>query len=107
MLKPQGLAGLPDGLPPLRRRPACDPKTLGFMTTASLKSRVGSVGQDRAIDAIKLSAEIVHKGFNLYVIGREGTVRPTAVSQLLADAAAQRPVPCDCVDMYGLSGHFL
>jgi len=95
--KPQDLAGLPDGLSPLRLRPECDPKTLGFETTASLKPRVGFIGQDRAIDAIKLSAEIAHKGFNLYVLGREGTGRHTAVSQLLSDAAAQRPVPCDWI----------
>ena len=97
MPKPQDLAGLPDGLSPLRLRPECDPKTLGFETTASLKPRVGFIGQDRAIDAIKLSAEIAHKGFNLYVLGREGTGRHTAVSQLLSDAAAQRPVPCDWI----------
>ena len=90
-------AGLPVGLPASRLRPECDPKTLGFKTTATLKSPAGLVGQDRAIDAIKLSAEIAQKGFNLYVLGREGTGRHTAVSQLLSDAAASRPVPCDWV----------
>jgi hypothetical protein len=44
-----------------------------------------------------LSAEIAHKGFNLFVLGREGTGRHRAVSQLLSDAAASRPVPCDWV----------
>jgi len=90
-------SGLPTGLPSSRLRPECDPKSLGFTTTATLRSSTGLVGQDRAIDAIKLSAEIAHKGFNLYVLGREGTGRHTAISQLLSDAAASRPVPCDWV----------
>jgi len=73
--KPQDLVGLPDGLSPLRLRPACDPKTLGFETTASLKPRVGFIGQDRAIDSIKLPAEIAHKGFPPHSHGAQwGTV---------------------------------
>jgi lon-related putative ATP-dependent protease len=88
---------LPIGLPTSRLRPECDPKSLGFETTATLRSSAGLVGQDRAVSAIKLSAEIAHKGFNLFVLGREGTGRHRAVSQLLSDAAASRPVPCDWV----------
>lgn len=88
---------LPDGIPSNRLRAECDPKSLGFKTTATLKSTSGLVGQDRAIDAIKLSAEIDHKDFNLYVLGREGTGRHTAVKHLLSDAAATRPMPCDWV----------
>lgn len=88
---------LPAGLPSKRLRTECDPRSLGFKTTATLKSTSGLVGQDRAIDAIKLSAEIDHKDFNLYVLGREGTGRHTAVEHLLSDAAARRPTPCDWV----------
>ena len=94
MVKKTHLSG---GLPFKRLRAECDPKTLGFDTTASLKPARGFIGQDRAIDAIKLSAGINHKDFNLYVLGREGTGRHTAVAQLLADAAATRPIPCDWV----------
>lgn len=91
------LSRLPSGLPPVRLRAECDPNTLGFKTTASLKPADGFIGQDRAIDAIRLSAEIDHKDFNLYVLGREGTGRHSAVAQLLSKAAASRPVPCDWV----------
>lgn len=88
---------VPAGLPVKRLRPQCNPKSLGFDTTASLKPLHGFVGQDRAIDAIKLSAGINHKDFNLYVLGREGTGRHTAVAQLLSEAAMARPAPCDWV----------
>lgn len=67
--KTSKLSRLPDGLAAVRLRAECDPKTLGFKTTASLKPTLGFIGQDRAIDAIKLSAEIDHRDFNLYVLG--------------------------------------
>ncbi len=88
---------IPDGLAVKHLRPECDPKSLGFETTASLKPMRGYVGQDRAIDAIKLSANINHRDFNLYVLGREGTGRHAAVAQLLAEAAKARPTPYDWV----------
>ena len=93
---PKKLA-IPNGLSFDRLRAESDPKTLGFDTTASLKPTRGFVGQDRAIEAIKLSAEIDHKDFNLYVLGRDGTGRHTAVAQLLSEAAAARPLPCDWI----------
>jgi hypothetical protein len=90
-------ADIPSGLPFERLRQECDPKTLGFDTTASLKPPRGFTGQDRAIEAIKLSAGIAHKDFNLYVLGRAGTGRHRAVIQLLSEAAAARPAPCDWI----------
>ena len=88
---------LPKGLPAKKMRPTCDPDKLGFVTTAQLKPMRGFVGQDRAIEAIKLSAGTLQKGFNLYVLGREGTGRHTAVAHLLSQAAKKRPVPCDWI----------
>ena len=97
MRKTSKKSGIPKGLSPLRLRAECDPKTLGFTTTAKLKPVPGLIGQDRAIGAIKLSAEITCKDFNLYVLGREGTGRHTVVDQLLSKAAESRPEPCDWV----------
>jgi len=88
---------LPDGLRPEALRPECDPTSLGFETTDALAARFELLGQDRAVDAIKLSAGIRHKDFNLYVLGHEGTGRHAAVSNLLTQAAAARPIPCDWV----------
>ena len=88
---------LPRGLAAKRLRAECDPKKLGFLTTASLKPALGFIGQNRAIEAIKLSEGINQKDFNLYVMGRDGTGRHTVITQLLSDAAATRPIPCDWV----------
>lgn len=95
--KPDDQTKLSSGLTPKQLRKTCDPKTLGFADTSSLKPVTGFVGQDRAIDAIKLAAGIAHKEFNLYVLGREGTGRHAAVARMLAKAAKTRRVPCDWV----------
>ncbi len=87
----------PAGLPPAKLRSQIDPDSLGFKTTATLEPRSVPIGQDRAMDAIKLSAEIPHKDFNLFVLGQEGTGRHNAVNQLLSQAAAKRARPCDWV----------
>ncbi len=94
---PEHILPLPNGLRPEALRPVCDPSTLGFETTEGLTPTFDLLGQDRAVDAIKLSAGIRHKEFNLYVLGNEGTGRHTAVSDLLSDAATTRPTPCDWV----------
>lgn len=88
---------LPDGLAAAQLRDTCDPDALGFATTADLKTKSRLIGQDRAIDAIRLSAGIAHKDFNLYVLGREGMGRHAAVAALLDEHAASRPTPNDWV----------
>ena len=79
----------------LRRR--CDPDSLGFTTTAELEPLERLIGQDRAIEAIRLSAGIRHRRFHLFVHGPEGSGRHSSVAKLLAEAAAERPVPDDWV----------
>lgn len=94
------MADEPTALVPddLRRR--CDPATLEFATTDDLEPLEELVGQARAIEAIRLSAEMRHRRFNLFVHGPEGTGRHAAVTRLLAEAAAGRPVPDDWVHVH-------
>ena len=58
---------------------ACDPGRLGFRTTEDLKPLEELIGQDRAMDAIRLSAEIKHRDFNLFGLGPTGIGRRKAV----------------------------
>ncbi|MBW4706196.1 AAA family ATPase [Roseobacter sp. YSTF-M11] len=90
-------ASLPGGLSAAKLRLEIQPELLGFETTADLKPVAGLVGQDRAIEAIRLSASIGDKDFNLFVAGREGMGRHTAVSTLLEQEATRRPTPADWV----------
>lgn len=79
----------------LRQR--CDPQVLGFRTTEDATAFSGLIGQDRALDAICLSSGMSHRDFNLFVVGPTGTGRHSAVSKVLKDDAATRPLPSDWV----------
>ena len=85
------------GLPADQLRPVIDPDQLGFETSGSLATFEGLLGQARALDAIRLAAEVRHKGFNLFVLGPEGTGRHAAVRHLLDEEAGKRPPPDDWV----------
>lgn len=84
-------------------RAIVDPKTLTFRTTASLEPLIGPLGQERAVEAIRLSAQMRHRRFNLYVYGAEGSGRHSTVLRLLEEVAAQRPVPSDWVYLQNFS----
>lgn len=84
-------------LPSEKLRNRCDPATLPFRTTAEIEDFRDLIGQDRALDAIRLSSELPHRDFNLFVLGPSGTGRHDAVDKLLREQAQKRPVPSDWV----------
>jgi ATP-dependent Lon protease len=61
----------------------CDPESLGFETTNDFKCKPYIIGQDRALDAIRLGLEIRSPGYNIYVAGLTGTGKSTAIQRLL------------------------
>jgi len=73
----------------------CDPKTFGFRSTEDLAPFDGFLGQERALDAIRLSSEIPHRDFNLFVLGPTGTGRHAAVQKILSERAATCEAPSD------------
>ncbi|WP_233417165.1 Lon protease family protein [Halovulum marinum] len=83
------------GLGPDQLRRVCDPAALGFRTTEDLPPPEEPVGQQRAMDAVRLATAMRRSGFNLFVLGPPGTGRHRAVDRLLGSAAARRPVPDD------------
>ena len=78
-------------------RVVCSPSALPFETTADLAPLDGPAGQDTAVEAIRLSAEMQHPRFNLFVFGPEGSGRHSTVLRILKEIAATRPVPDDWV----------
>ena len=78
-----------------RLRPACDPAGLGFETTAELDPVEGLVGQERAMEAIRLAAGMRASDFNLFVQGPPGMGRHHSVDTYLRKHAAELPVPDD------------
>lgn len=82
-------------VPVEKLRPACDPGALGFETTAGLEPVEGLVGQDRAMEAIRLAAGIRAQDFNLFVQGPTGTGRHHSVDSFLRKHAAGLSEPDD------------
>ncbi|MDP2810318.1 MAG: ATP-binding protein [Rhodocyclaceae bacterium] len=73
----------------------CDPRSLGFATTAEVTETVDIVDQSRAIDAVGFGIAIKRPGFNLFVLGEPGSGRHSAVRRLLEARAATEPIPGD------------
>lgn len=77
-------------LDPDQLRWRCDERMFTFRTTKELVPLRGIVGQQRAIEAIKLGAAIESRGFNIFVMSLLGTGRLTTIKQVLEPIAQQR-----------------
>jgi len=87
----------PAHLDPKTLRRCCGPGVLKFRSTEELEPLDGLVGQERALDAIRLAVEVDHHDFNLFVLGPGGMGRHTAVRALLEKRAGAMPTPDDWV----------
>jgi lon-related putative ATP-dependent protease len=74
---------------------SCDPHQLDFETTNELPDLDHLVAQERATEAIHLGASIEQEGYNLFVLGREGTGRRSLVRQYLEDKAGHEEPASD------------
>ncbi len=74
---------------------ACDPAALGGKDSSQISKLKTIVGQERAVRAFQFGLGIKEAGFNIYVSGRAGTGRITAIQRFLEEAAANEPTPSD------------
>src|SRR5918997_6399480 len=79
----------------VRRR--LDPAALPFDTTAEVAPLHGTIGQERALDAIDFGVEVDTPGYNLFLAGAAGSGRESTILDYLERAAARRPAPDDLV----------
>ena len=77
-------------LGPESLRWTCDPAQFSFESAEELPAAPGIIGQDRAIDAIRLGMSIRSKGHNVFVAGPSGTGRATTARHLLETADTGR-----------------
>jgi ATP-dependent Lon protease len=82
-------------LKPKDLRWQCDPDKLGFETTDEIKCKPYIIGQDRALDAIRLGLEMTSPGYNIYVSGLTGTGKSTAIQTLLKSMDREKHDLCD------------
>lgn len=65
--------------------------------------RIGAMTQERAVVALELGLGIKQRGFNIFVVGDDGTGRTSTVRQMLKDRAVKEPVPDDIVLLYNFA----
>ena len=70
----------------------CPPSALPFKSTKELKPLTRIVGQDRAIEALRLGARIRSQGYNIWASGVVGTGRMTTLRQILDEVKHDTPV---------------
>ncbi len=66
----------------------CDPDLFDFETTADLEALTEPLGQERAVEAMQFGTEIQAEGYNLYVLGPQGSGRHTAIRRILTGKSA-------------------
>ena len=84
-------------LTPEKLRWHCDPESFPFETTEELPCCEGIIGQDRAVDAIRLGLLVRSKGHNIFVCGEPGTGRTTSVKHLLETTEVPAGIPPDVI----------
>ena len=78
----------------------CDPSRFQFDTTKDLAPLTGFFGQERAIQAIEFGVNMQSHGFNIYVLGENGTGKTSSVRHFVSEKAKADPVPNDWVYVY-------
>ncbi len=81
----------------------CDPATLPFQTTAELEPIDEIFGQGRAMRALDFGVNIDAPGYNVFVIGPNGTGRMSAIHEQLGAAAAAMPPASDWVYVHNFA----
>lgn len=82
-------------LKPNQLRWKCPVSKLKFKSTDELEPLDKIVGQPRAIESIRLGAELLSKGYNIFVSGLSGTGRLTTVRKILREVTSRKPVLFD------------
>jgi ATP-dependent Lon protease len=68
----------------------CPTSIFNFKSTKELKPLNEIVGQERAIEGIKLGASIKAKGYNIFVTGLSGTGRLSTVQVILENTQHEK-----------------
>ena len=93
----------PDALPADSLAITYEPDRLGFGSTDDLEDLDEVLGQERALSSIRFGADIRSPGFNLFLLGTEGTGRLDVVRNLLHAKAVELEVPSDWVYVHNFS----
>jgi predicted ATP-dependent protease len=79
------LASKPTELPAAKLRWKCELSRIPFETTAQAELREGFIGQERALRALKMGAELSAPGYNVFVCGLAGTSRGGTIAHMIEE----------------------
>ncbi|EIC29257.1 MULTISPECIES: Lon protease family protein [Methylomicrobium] len=82
-------------LPSSQLYKACDTSQLNFASTQELEDIALTVGQERAIESLKIGIRIAKKGYNVFAMAPSGTGKLTSVLQLAEHEASRHEAPAD------------
>src|SRR5438067_7350246 len=75
----------PMELPVAKLRWKCELSRIPFETTAQAELREGFIGQERALRALKMGAELSAPGYNVFVCGLAGTSRGGTIARMIEE----------------------
>ncbi|MFW8595071.1 Lon protease family protein [Cribrihabitans neustonicus] len=78
-------------------QPALPAGALRFSLTDELDAATGWLGQERAVDAIRMAALVPHEDFHVFVLGKPGSGRHAIAQSILEAIARDRPGAGDWV----------
>src|SRR5436305_61159 len=78
-------ASKPTELPAAKLKWKCELSRIPFETTAQAELREGFIGQERALRALKMGAELSAPGYNVFVCGLAGTSRGGTIAHMVEE----------------------
>jgi ATP-dependent Lon protease len=75
----------PTELPAAKLKWRCELSRIPFETTAQAELREGFIGQERALRALKMGAELSAPGYNVFVCGLAGTSRGGTIARMIEE----------------------
>ena len=81
----------------------CDPAALGFAATDDLPDLDPALIHPRAVEALHLGLDMPQTGYNLFVLGEEGSGRHAIVARLLAEESRHGHPPADWCYAYNFA----
>lgn len=78
----------------------CDESILRFETTDDLPLLEGTIGQARALNSIDFGLSFDSTGFNIFLLGENGTGKMSTIKAILKKQSLVKPVPLDWCYVY-------
>lgn len=78
----------------------CDERLLSFETTSELPPLEGTIGQERALNAIDFGLNLDSSGFNIFLLGENGTGRMSTIKAVLEKQSLKKTAPPDWCYVY-------